>query len=306
MSIRRTKKLGCKFCLITWQVNQKSLALAFGLEANYDTVKQKLVEKYRRASRLDDGELQNIFHATRKPDKSYKIFAIRLPVLAAQWRDATDSNHQAIVWARFLYILEPVMLQRVNTQFGHKTFAVELQRIVDFVSILETLQHDKAVTKAAAIPPVETAMGTSTEITVMAVEITHEKLGGAHPKNAANTKANVCDHCRRPWHLATVCRQKLSLCFNCHKAGHFANVCPNLTVGRGSRNSKVRSPGQQQCPVCRNWGHAPWQCDLFWKCMMACQRCGSRQHTTAQCTTDVGKDELSSSSRKAIEPPAEN
>ena len=68
----------------------KSLALAFGLEANYNTLKQKLVNKYRRASRLDDGELQNIFHATRKPGESYKIFAIRLQVLAIQWRDATE------------------------------------------------------------------------------------------------------------------------------------------------------------------------------------------------------------------------
>ena len=49
----------------------KSLALALGLEANYDTVKQKLVEKYRRESRLDDCEIQNLFHATRKPGESY-------------------------------------------------------------------------------------------------------------------------------------------------------------------------------------------------------------------------------------------
>ena len=42
----------------------KSLALAFVLNANYDIVKQKLVTKYRDVSRLDDGELQNIFHAT--------------------------------------------------------------------------------------------------------------------------------------------------------------------------------------------------------------------------------------------------
>ena len=128
-------------------------------------------------------------------------------MLAGQWRDATDSNRQAIVRARFLDILEPVMRQRVNTQFGHETMAVEFQRIVDYVSNLETLQHDKAVAKAAAIPRIETATGTSAEITVTSVEITHEKPGGARPKNAANTKVKLCDHCRGPGHRATVCRQ---------------------------------------------------------------------------------------------------
>ena len=181
----------------------KSLVLAFGLEANYDAVKQKLVEKYRRASRLDDCEFQYIFHAIRKPGKSHKIFTIRLKVLAAQWRDAMDSNCQAIVRAQFLDILETVMHQRVNTRIGYETLAIEFQRIVE--SNLETLQHDKAGAKAAAIPPVETTMEMSTEITVTPVEITHEKPRGAHPKNAANTKAKVCDHCRRPGHLATVC-----------------------------------------------------------------------------------------------------
>ena len=83
------------------------------------------------------------------------------------------------------------MCQRVNTQFGHETMAIEFQRFVDFVSNLETLQHNKAVAKAAAIPPIETATGPSAEITVMPVEITHEKPGGAHPKNAANTKMKV-------------------------------------------------------------------------------------------------------------------
>ena len=60
--------------------------------------------------------------------RTYEIFAIRLQVLTAQWRDATDSNHQAIVRARILDILEPVMHQRVNTQFGHETMAVELRQ----------------------------------------------------------------------------------------------------------------------------------------------------------------------------------
>ena len=36
----------------------KRLALEFCLEANYDSVKQKLVEKYRRASRFDDGDFE--------------------------------------------------------------------------------------------------------------------------------------------------------------------------------------------------------------------------------------------------------
>ena len=132
------------------------------------------------------------------------------------------------------------MGQRVNTQFGHETLAIEFQRIVDSVSNQETLQHAKAVAKAAAIPPVDTTTGMSTEMTVTAVEITHEKPGGACPKNAANTKG---PDCRRPGYLATVCWQKLGLCFDCHKAGHFTNVCPNPMVGRGSRNSKERSPG---------------------------------------------------------------
>ena len=102
-------------------------------------------------------------------------------MLAAQWRDATDSNRQAIVRARFLDILEPVMRQRVNTQFGNETMAVEFQRIVDFVSNLDTLQHDKSAAKAAAILPVEIATGTATEITVTPVEIPHEKQGGTRP-----------------------------------------------------------------------------------------------------------------------------
>ena len=153
----------------------KNLSLVFGLEPNYAQVKQKLVEKYRRASRLGDGEIQNIFHATRKPDESYEMFAIRSHVLAAQWRDATDSNRHAIVRAPFLDILEPVMRQRVNTQFGHETTAVEFQRIADFVSNPEILQQDKAVAKAAAIPPIETATGTSAEIKVTPVEITLHK-----------------------------------------------------------------------------------------------------------------------------------
>ena len=84
------------------------MAYATGSTANYDTVKQKLVTEYQQVSRLEDSDLQNIFHATKKPGESYEIFAVRLQVLVGQWRDATDGNRQALVRARFLDILEPV------------------------------------------------------------------------------------------------------------------------------------------------------------------------------------------------------
>ena len=102
----------------------------------------------------------NIFHATKKPGESYEIFAVRLQVLASQWRAATDGNRQAVVRARFLDILEPAARQKVNIQFGHEAVAVEFQRIVDFVSTLEAVQRSKATAKATAIPPREVATET--------------------------------------------------------------------------------------------------------------------------------------------------
>ena len=246
----------------------KSLALSFGSTANYDTVKQKLVTKYRQVSRLEDGDLQNIFHATKKPGESYEIFEVRLQVLASQWQDATDGNRQALVRARFLDILEPASRQKVNIQFGHEAGVVEFQKIVDFVSTLEAVQRSKAAAKAATIPPREVVTEMATKVAVPPVDELRGGSSGARAKDIANQKARKCNYCKRPGHLAADCWQKRGLCFKCHQAGHFTNVCPNPVVVKHPVE-KEESPGRQQCPVCRTWGHAPWQCDLLWQRMLA-------------------------------------
>ena len=226
----------------------KILAPAFGSTANY-TVKQKLATKYQQVSRLEDGDLQNIFHATKKPGESYEIFAVWLQDLASQWRDTTDGNRQALVRARFLDILELAARQKVNIQFRHEARVVEFQKIVDFVSTLEAIQQSKAVAKAAAIPPREVATERATKVTVAPVDELREGSSRTHAKDVINPKARKCNYCKRPGHLAADCWQKRGLCFKCHQAGHFANACPNAIVGKGPIEKKENSPGRQQCPV---------------------------------------------------------
>ena len=179
-------------------------------------------------------------------------------------------NHQALAWARFLDILEQAARQKVNIQFGHEAGAVEFQKDVDFVSTLKAVQRSKAAAKAAAIPPREVTTEMATKVMVAPMDELREGSSGTRAKDVVNPKARKCNYFKKPGHLAADCWQKRGLCFKCHQAGHFANACPNPVLGKGPVEKKEKIPAQQQCPVCRTWGHAPWQCDLLWQRMLAC------------------------------------
>ena len=155
----------------------------------------------------------------------------------------------------------------MNIQFGHEAGVLEFLKFFDFVSTLEAIQLSKAAATAATNPLREVATEMATKVTVAPMDELREGSSGTRAKDVINPKARKCNYCKRPGHLAADCWQKWGLCFKCHQAEHFANACPNPVVGKDPIEKKENSPGRQKCPVCRTWGHAPWQCDL---CGSAC------------------------------------
>lgn len=262
----------------------KALAHAYGLTTPYDTVKLKLIEKFQARSRLDQGDINDIFSAVRRAGESFEVFSIRLEMLANRWTTASEEVRRELVRARFLDLLELPLRNKVQLHFGSNTGITPLPQIIAFVTIAENQSKQRSAGKllaAAALQENHEGEVTHTEEAQMRV------ITGARPKTAQKQRegqTNVCEHCNLTGHTIENCRRKLAKCYRCRKAGHFARDCPTEQVGRNDRNNPGKDRLEnKRCPVCGREGHAPWQCEDVWRRFLSCQCCGSWNHATFQC-----------------------
>ena len=77
----------------------KALVCAYGLTTPYETVKAQLLKKFHHRNRLDHGQINEIFTATRKADETYEIFAIRLQVSSERWGAGTEETQKEVTRA---------------------------------------------------------------------------------------------------------------------------------------------------------------------------------------------------------------
>ena len=282
----------------------KALVVAFGLTTPYLTVRARLLEKFQNRSRLDHGELADIFSAVKRPDETYEVFVVRLEVLASRWRSASEESRQELVRTRFLELLDPVLKNKVQLHFGYQTALVPLQQIVDFTTTAEAMQQARRNNRQVLAQP---AVETRPEIATMEDSQTRAAPAGARPKE--NIKPNSrnflkCNFCNKLGHEERDCRQKQAICYNCRKRGHFARDCETRDYShhQDERNKKLEDVSEERkCPACGRGGHAPWQCEQVWRRFLACQSCGSWEHGTFQC--QVKEQRQGGRFHKALEPP---
>ena len=286
----------------------RALTLAYGLATPYTTVKEKLIQKFKKTPRLDQGDINDIFSAIRRPEESYGVFAVRLEMLANRWLTASPEVRKELVRARFLDLLDGITRNKLQLHFGSNAAETPLSQIITFVTIAETQLKQRQASKmitAAASAEVGERVSVKTDETEIKIA-----TGAKAKENKGASRANTvqCEYCNMTGHTIEQCRRKQSRCFRCRKSGHFARDCTEVEKKTSTRSVQDEDKFQpRQCPACGKRGHAPWECEEVWRRFLSCQSCGSWTHSTSQCDRNRGpvyKTESSpSQNTRALQPP---
>ena len=76
---------------------------AFGHEAKYEVVKQRMVEEFSHQQSFGNNETNDFFSARKRSDESWKCFAIGLDALAVKVASAAEGSRQVMVRSRFFF-----------------------------------------------------------------------------------------------------------------------------------------------------------------------------------------------------------
>ena len=281
----------------------RALTLAYGLTTPYTTVKAELIEKFRKTPRLDQGDINAIFSANRRPEESYGVFAVRLEMLANRWLTASAEVRKELVRARFLDLLDVATRNQLQLHYGSNAAETPLSQIITFVTIVEKqMKHRQAVKTLSAATSQDVREDAPASTEEPAIKI----ATGARAKENRGAERNTvsqCEYCNMLGHTVEQCRRKKSRCFKCRKNGHFARDCTEMERTFPSRTPQTEGTiPPRRCPVCGKEGHNPWECEEVWRRFLSCQSCGSWTHSTSQCDRYKSEKPPSQSSR-ALQPP---
>ena len=120
---------------------------AFGYEAKYEVVKQRMLEEFSHRQSLGNNKTNDFFAARKRSEKSWKCFAIRLEALAVKVASAVEGSRQVMVRSRFFSALPAAIGRQVELQLGHLE-DVTLEQMLRVVAVVET-QRGKELERVA-------------------------------------------------------------------------------------------------------------------------------------------------------------
>lgn len=240
----------------------RSIVRAFGVDADYHIVKQRLIDEFTNRSTLSSNEFSDFFSATRHLGESLTCFSIRLETLAGKVAQASTNNQDLMIKSKFLSSLPVAMIQQLNIQLGHQETA-PLNQIVRLATVLENQNASWGGLKPVEVLPVSV--------------VSDEKK----PDFRSSVQ---CDFCGKRGHAESDCFAKEVVCHSCGSRGHYRRNCPKKG---GSTKNDRRVDGVvnivPNCEFCGNGKHVLANCDLFKRRCMSCVWCGSLEHESYKC-----------------------
>ena len=115
----------------------KAIVRAFGRDASYEVVKQRLIVECSNRTSLTSNDFAEFFSASRSFGESLVCFSIRLESLARKVSVASSTGQEVMVKSKFLSSLPHAILEQLNVQLGHKESA-SLSEVVRLATILES------------------------------------------------------------------------------------------------------------------------------------------------------------------------
>ena len=235
----------------------KSIVRAFGRDASYEVVKQRLIVECSNHTSLTSNDFAEFFSASRHPSESLVCFSIRLESLARKVLVASSVGQEVMVKSKFLSSLQPAILEQLNVQLGHKE-SVSLSEVVTLATILES----------------------------QIVSFSRSRLGHVSaivedsPHDFFEQKAVACSVCLKHGSVKGDYIESDVVC-NCGRLGQMVGNCPNK---QRRINSAESSNVLTICEFCGLGVHSLASCDVFKRRCFACVWCGSIDHESFMCS----------------------
>ena len=240
----------------------KSIVRAFGRDASYEVVKQRLIAECTNCTTLTSNDFAGFFSASRHSGESLVCFSIRLESLARRVAVASPSGREVMVKSKFLSSLPSAILDQLNIQLGHKESA-SLSEVVRLATILESQNVSWNRSGSGQVSAV----------------VEDEYLDRSFER-----KTMVCSYCNKPGHVEKNCfaRKASNIkCYHCGRSGHMVRNCPDKQHRDTAAEDQVVVSAV--CDFCGLGRHSLANCEVFKRRCFACVWCGSVDHESFRC-----------------------